>query len=92
MRWISTPAVVALLRRVIRDLRFRLDPTILKRNLRPPLLLLHLDLLNLLLKRSALGLSQQAQISYGDDGEQHEETHHVDSVTPQIPQVDGRGS
>lgn len=71
-------------------MRFRLDPTILKRNLRPPLLLLHLDLLNLLLKSGALGLSQEAQISYGDDGEQHEETHHVDSVTSQVAQVDGR--
>lgn len=67
-------------------------PTALIRYLRPSLLLSHFNLLDLLLQRNPLGLSQQCYAAQADDAEKYKDAHDIDVVALEIAEIDGTRS
>lgn len=83
--------VLALLGRLFGYLRAWLDAAVLEGDLRAPFFFLHLNLLDLFFEGHSFGLLEEEEVSNGDDGEQHKETHGVDAVALEVPEIDGTG-
>lgn len=83
--------VLALLGRVIGYLRAWLDAAVLEGDMGPSFLFLQLYFLDFFLECGTFGLLKEEEISNGDDGEQNEETHRIDTVSLEIAEIDGTG-